>query len=73
MAYKYGLKYSFSGDMDRLEDWLQVNCHGDYTYEFQDIKETGAVFNKLEILFRFEHEDDRESFKRMITSGASPW
>ena len=72
-SYKFGVRYSFSGSIDRLEDWLDVNCVGNYSYEFQDIKETDTIFNKLEILFRFERDVDRIAFRELITSGKAPW
>jgi len=73
IKYKFGVRYSFSGDMDRLEDWLEANCDGAYSFQFEDIKETESVFNKLEILFRFEQDRDRIAFRELITSGQAPW
>ena len=73
IEYRYGVRYSFSGNMDRVEDWLDTNCVGSYSYKFQAIKETDSIFNKLEILFHFERESDRMAFKELITSGRAPW
>ncbi len=73
VTYKYGVNYSFSGSIDRLEDWLEMACNGKYAYEFKDIKETDAGFNKLEVLFRFELDEDRIRFRKLITSGQAPW
>ena len=70
---KYQLKYTFSGSMDRLEDWLDANCDGDYDYTLEGVKETDTPLNKLELLFMFQLQQERDNFKAMALSGDAPW
>ena len=65
----YRLRVKISRSIDELEDWLATYCEGQYGYEFDGIKETGTVFNQLEILFKFAFDTDRQKFKAAIKSG----
>lgn len=65
----YQLRLKFSASIDDVEDWLEVNCNGRFAYSLEDVVETDTVFNKLEILFSFEFDTDREKFKKAVTSG----
>lgn len=65
----YKLRLGFSGSISDVEEWLERYCTGKYSYQFEDIKETGAVFNKIELLFDFEHDEDRQNFKEAVKIG----
>ncbi len=64
-VYKYGIRYKFSGSMDKLELWIQENSKGHYSYELADVHETDTPFGQLDMIFYFEYKEDRERFKRM--------
>lgn len=65
----FKLRLSVSGSINDIEDWLESYCQGGYSYQLEDIKETGAVFNKLELLFDFELNEDRQNFKEAVKIG----
>ncbi len=65
----YQLRLKFSASIDDVEDWLEQNCEGRFAYNLEGVIETDTIFNKLEILFSFEFDSDRESFKKAVTSG----
>ena len=65
----YRLRVKISRSIDEMENWLATYCEGQYGYEFDGIKETGSVFNQLEILFKFAFDTDRQKFKAAIKSG----
>lgn len=67
--YPFRLRVKISQSISTLENWLDANCEGAYAYEFDGIKETDAVFAKLEILFKFAFDTDRQRFKSAIRSG----
>lgn len=65
----YQLRLSISTSIDTLEEWLERNCEGNYSYQLEDIEETEAVFSKLKLLFAFDLESDRQSFKEAVKFG----
>lgn len=65
----YQLRLLISVSIEELEDWLHDNCDGKFSYSLEGIKETEAVFKKLELLFSFEHDKDRQNFKEAVKSG----
>lgn len=65
----YQLRLKISRSISDIEDWLDDNCNGRYTYNLEGIVETDSLFNKLELLFAFEEGDDRQRFKDAIKSG----
>lgn len=65
----YQLRLKFSASIDEVEDWLETNCNGRFAYSLEGVVETDTIFNKLEILFSFEFDTDREKFKKAVTSG----
>ena len=65
----YQLRLRISRSISDIEDWLDDNCEGEYSYSLEGIQETDALFNKLELLFSFEHVEDRQKFKEAVKSG----
>ena len=65
----YQLRLKISRSITDIEDWLDDNCDGRYTYNLEGIVETESIFNKLELLFSFEKAEDRQKFKDAVRSG----
>lgn len=65
----YQLRLLISVSIDELEDWLNDNCDGEFSYSLEGIKETEGLFKKLELLFIFELDKDRQQFKEAVKSG----
>ncbi len=68
ITYPYGVRYKFSGSIQDIEDWLDANCVGAFSYQLENIVEQTGGFNQLEVLFKFQHHDDKERFKAAIMS-----
>lgn len=66
----YQLRLKISCSISDIEEWMEDNCEGAYSYQLEDINETGAVFNQLELLFAFDSKDDRSNFKEAVKFGA---
>ncbi|MBT3557648.1 MAG: hypothetical protein HN644_13025 [Rhodospirillales bacterium] len=66
--YKYGIRYKFSGSIGKLEDWMDDNIKGGYTYDLTDMHTGDTPFGQLEVMFHFEHGADRERFKKQAAS-----
>ncbi|MDA0997346.1 MAG: hypothetical protein O2944_03960 [Proteobacteria bacterium] len=69
ITYPYGLRYKFSGSIQEIENWLENNCAGAFEYQLENIIETTG-FSQLEVLFKFQHFDDKERFKTAIKSNS---
>lgn len=67
---KFQLRLRFSGSIDDVEEWLDNNCEGKYSYQLEGINETEAVFNQLDLLFAFDLDSDRKNFKDAVVHGA---
>ena len=65
----YQLRLGISASINEIEEWLERNCEGTYSYQLEDIEETQSVFNKLKLLFEFELESDRSDFKEAVKFG----
>lgn len=65
----YQLRLRFSGSIDDVENWLEGNCEGNYSYQLEDIKETDTVFSQLELMFEFDFDNDRKKFKEAVVQG----
>lgn len=65
----YQLRLKFSGSIDDVEEWLDNNCEGAYSYQLEGITETEAVFNQLDLLFAFDLDSDRKNFKEAVVHG----
>ncbi len=65
----YQLRLKISCSIDDIEEWLENNCEGSYSYQLEDISETGTVFNQLDLLFTFDLKDDRQNFKEAVKFG----
>lgn len=68
-AASFKLRLKFSGSIDDVEEWLDNNCEGAYSYQLEDIIETEAVFNQLDLLFTFDLDSDRKNFKDAVIHG----
>ena len=65
----YQLRLHFSGSIDEVENWLESNCDGVYSYQLEDITETDTVFSQLDLLFEFSNDNDRKKFKDAVVQG----
>lgn len=65
----YQLRLSISCSITEIEEWLDINCEGGFSYQLEGIEETDAVFNKLKLLFDFDLESDRQDFKEAVKFG----
>lgn len=65
----YQLRLRFSGSIDDVENWLEINCEGVYSYQLEDITETDTVFSQLDLLFEFSNDNDRKKFKEAVVQG----
>ncbi len=65
----YQLRIKFSASIDDVEEWLIENCEGKYAYSLEGIVETDSIFSKLEVLFSFEFDSDRQNFKEAVKVG----
>lgn len=63
----YSVHYKFDGDFAPIETWLTKNCGGFFEYSVErPSSEPGQMIN---IILRFEKEEDRALFKNMILAG----
>lgn len=62
----YQLRLKISCSISAIEEWMEDNCEGSYSYQLEGINETEAVFNQLELLFAFDLKDDRDNFKEAV-------
>ena len=63
----HGVSLAFNGDLDRVEEWLDANCVGNFHFEFDGLKEDEAGLNQLRNLFKFERNEDKDRFKQVVT------
>ena len=65
----YQLRLIISVTIEELEDWLNEHCEGNFSYSLEGIKETDGLFKKLELLFSFDFDSDRQKFKEAVKAG----
>ncbi len=63
----YSVHYKFNGDFAPINQWLSKNCKGTFDYSIErNASEPGQM---VDVILRFEKEEDRAGFKNMILAG----
>lgn len=60
MTLHTGLKFKTSAPIDKLEDWLEKNCEGEWDL---DIEAISTQLQQKSVAIYFETEEDRDAFK----------
>ena len=65
--YRYEVHYKFSGDCDRVENWLINHCIGEFSLTVNNLPMGSATNGNAFIAF--EKESDRSLFRDQVLKG----
>lgn len=62
--FRYNVQYKYTGDSQRIEQWLDKNCSDAYDLVIE--KPTSGPYSAGNIQLYFKNEIDRTKFREMI-------